>query len=212
MTNWIKNNKLIIGVTLGLVIILTNLQFLPTIGGVSLVRISNLTYNILTMICTLLVLIGFLGLIGLVWLLIRNKKLNKIALIIVALGVFGYLNSIIIPKYMSGFAKSIAIKNANGLISSIDSYYNDNSMYPDSLEILIPQYLDKIPKSGVNGIGGYQYENLKNNYEIRFYQNDIMNFNFYVVVYNPKGEHKGDGEQPELIETGFDNWKYYWFD
>lgn len=212
MIDRIKNNKIIIGVILGLIIILTNLQFLPTIGELNLVGFSNLTYNGLTMICILFVLIGFLGLIGLIWSLISNKKLNKIALIIIALGLFGYLNATIIPKYMSGFAKNIVIKNANGLISSIDNYYNDNSLYPDSLEILIPKYLDKIPKPGVNGIGGYQYENFGNNYEIRFYQNDIMSFNFDVVIYNPKGEHKGDGEQPELIEIGFENWKYYWFD
>lgn len=144
--------------------------------------------------------------------MIRNKKLNKTALVVVSLGLFGYLNANIIPKYISRFAKNIVIKNANGLINSIDSYYNDNLMYPDSLEILIPKYLDNMPKPGVNGIGAYQYENLGNNYEIRFYQNDILSFNFDVVVYNPKGEHKGYGEQTELIETGFENWKYYWFD
>lgn len=192
--------------------ILTNLQFLPTIGELNLVGFSNLTYSGLTMICMLFVLIGFLGFIRLLWALISNKKPKKVTLIIIALGVFGYLNSTILPKYMSRFARNIVIKNSNGLISSIDSYYNHNSKYPDSLEILIPQYIDKIPKSGVNGIGSYQYENLGDNYEIRFYQNDIISFNFDVVVYNPKGEHKGHGTQPELIETGFENWKYYWFD
>lgn len=212
MINKFKNNKIIIGALIVLIVILTNLQFLPTIRELNLVRFSNLTFNGLTMLCTLLVLVGFLGLIGLFWSLIRNKKLNKTALIVILLGLFGYLNATIIPQYMSGFAKNIVIKNANELIHSIDSYYNDNSVYPDSLEILIPMYLDNIPKPGVNGIGAYQYENLGNNYEIRFYQNDIMNFNFDVVIYNPKGEHKGDGEQPELIETGFKNWKYYWFD
>jgi hypothetical protein len=212
MFKFIKNKKLLIGMILVLFIFLTNLQYLPSFGDITFVRFSNFTFNVLSVISILLILIGLLGLVVLIWILIKNKLINKKALFIVILGLLGYLNSTIIHKYMSKFARGIVIKNANELICSIDKYYLENSKYPDSLNVLVPEYIDKIPKAGVHGINRYNYQKLDKNYEIWFNQNDIMNFNYNVVIYNPKGEHKGHGEQPELIDTEFKNWKYYWSD
>jgi hypothetical protein len=212
MIDRIKNNKITIGLILLLFVFLTNFQFLPTFGGLGSVKFSNLLYNALTMASIIFVLIGLLAFLVFLWILITEKRISKRVIVIIALGLFGYVNGTIIPKYMSGYAKKIVIQNASGLIDSIEKYYVQNTDYPDSLNQLIPKYIDKIPKPGVNGIAAYDYKKLQYNYEIRFYQNDIMSFNYDVVIYNPKGEHQGQGEQPKLIETGIKNWKYYWYD
>lgn len=213
MKKWIIRNKLLTVIISGIItIILTNLQFLPTIAGFHLFKLSNLTYNFFGMLCVFVLFFSLFGIVGLIWILIKEKRLSKRAFLIIALGLFCYLNAVIIPKQMRHFAKNIVIKNATELIESIDNYYVENSKYPESLDILIPIYIDKIPKPGLHGIKEYRFENLDNNYEIKFFQNSIASFNYDVVIYNPKGEQLGRGRFPKLIETGFENWKYYWSD
>lgn len=212
MKEWIKNHRWLTAIIVFFIILLTNLQFLPTLGGHGLYMLSNLTYNALSMLSILLVFLIPIGVIALLIILIKDKRISIKALIIVLVGAFGYVNGALIPKHMNSYAKQVAIENATPLIEAIDKYNADTGYYPDSLEIVVPKYLERIPNDGIHGIGGYFYEKLDDNFEIGFTQNVIMNFNFDVVTYNPKGEHKGEGEMPELHETGYDNWKYYTYD
>ncbi len=212
MTDWIKNNKFLAALIVLSIILLTNLQFLPTFGGHGLYALSNLTYSALSLISLMLVFLVPIGLIALLILLIKDKRVSPKAVIIVLIGVFGYVNGALIPRFMNPYAKRIAIENASPLIDAIDMYKTETGHYPDSIDAVVPKFLKRIPNDGIHGIGGYFYEKLDDNYEVSFTQNVIMNFNFDVVIYNPKGEHKGEGEIPELHETGFVNWKYYLYD
>jgi hypothetical protein len=62
------------------------------------------------------------------------------------------------------------------------------------------------------GISSYLYEKKENNFNLTFSQNVIIGFNFEVVVYDPKENHKAEGELKTLHETGKDKWKYYIYD
>ncbi len=40
------------------------------------------------------------------------------------------------------------ILNGNKIVSAVEKYFRENGDYPSSLEILVPDYIDEIPKTG----------------------------------------------------------------
>jgi hypothetical protein len=44
------------------------------------------------------------------------------------------------------------------LIDAISSYQQDHKSYPESLEALVPAYIDKIPETGIRGFPYFEYE------------------------------------------------------
>ena len=50
-------------------------------------------------------------------------------------------------------ARLKTIEDGNAIIAALDSYFSKNGKYPDSLELLAPDYIDKIkkPKWGEDG-------------------------------------------------------------
>lgn len=98
--------------------------------------------------------------------------------------------------------------NASVLIEQVEKHYHEQGAYPETLEELtIPQ-----PSSWVIGIPAYDYSKTDHAYTLSFTQNVILGFNFEVVVYDPSGSHKAEGELTTLYDTGLDNWKYYVYD
>ena len=43
------------------------------------------------------------------------------------------------------------------LVNAIESYHHDQSAYPDSLDVLVPKYLDKLPSTGMGRYTNYNY-------------------------------------------------------
>ena len=193
-------------------IVLTNLQFFPSFGVKWLYGFSQLAYNILSILNIPLILIGLIVLFSLIWRLIARDKISKKIIMISIIGSIGLLNMYVFKPILGRTAINTSIRHAMPLINSIDAYQQDNLAYPDSLSDLIPNYLLKIPETGIIGIYDYQYKRIEDSYEVCFYQNDIMSFNYNVVIYNPIGTHKGRGEIPVLKDTKYKNWKYFWLD
>ncbi len=53
------------------------------------------------------------------------------------------------PNFLPlGNSEKKLISNGNKIVSAIEKYFHENGDYPSSLEILVPDYIDKIPKTG----------------------------------------------------------------
>ena len=68
----------------------------------------------------------------------------------------------------------LALVNGQKIIDAINSFYNENKSYPDSLEQLLPKYLEKIPETEDTGIwtsGDFIYEKDDSDrwYHLKFY-------------------------------------------
>ncbi|MBQ9537784.1 MAG: hypothetical protein IJU95_00810 [Treponema sp.] len=46
----------------------------------------------------------------------------------------------------------IALVNGQRIINAIEKFYSENNFYPDTLEQLVPEYLEKIPETEFSGI------------------------------------------------------------
>ena len=53
------------------------------------------------------------------------------------------------PNFLPlGNSEKKLISNGNKIVSAIEKYFHENGDYPSSLEILVPDYIDEIPKTG----------------------------------------------------------------
>jgi hypothetical protein len=126
--------------------------------------------------------------------------------------IFAFTISIWGADFARDCSRNIAINNAEKLITAIENYKDINERYPYDIIQLKPDFIKRIPKPGIMGISGFNYKNDNNSYVLTFTQNVLINFNFEVVVYDPTGNHKAEGELQTLYTTGKDKWKYYIYD
>ena len=104
------------------------------------------------------------------------------------------------------FSRNIAISQANKIVVALDSYRNENNVYPKDLTNLQPKFLKSIPSSCIIGIPNFQYERLDSTYKLTFKQEVLFDYNYELVSYNP---HEDDNEEEEFLKTGYKNWTYY---
>lgn len=102
-------------------------------------------------------------------------------------------------------SRNLAISNASTLIEDIENQFHEQGAYPEQL-------MTAQPSSRVIGIPAYHYRKTDKAYTLSFNQNVILGFNYEVVVYDPLGAHKTEGELTTLYDTGRANWKYYIYD
>lgn len=203
-----KQWKTIIGINI-LTIVLVSSPFLP--GPSFLSKPTNIIFSLAQ-------LGSFFGLllipVGLIWTFNQMKKKEKkiTPILLWTVPLLMFIFSIWGSEMAREVSRKIAINNADKLITAIESYKNNNNRYPEDISNLEPDYLKRIPKPCIMGISGYNYEKTGNNFNLTFTQNVIIGFNFEVVVYDPTGNHKSEGELTTLYETGKDKWKYYIYD
>lgn len=192
-----------------LTIILVLSPFLP--GPNSLSILTNLIYSLSQLGSIFgLLLIPF----GLVWTYkqMKNRDKNVFPILLWTVPLFTFIFSMWGAELAREISRPMAIKNADKLITAIETFQKKNGYYPDSINQLVPEHIKSIPKPGVMGISRYYYEKTKDNFNLTFYQNVIIGFNSEVVVYDPTDKHKAEGKLTTLYETGKDNWKYYIYD
>ncbi len=192
-----------------LTIILVLSPFLP--GPNSLSILTNLIYSLSQLGSIFgLLLIPF----GLVWTYkqMKNRDKNVFPILLWTVPLFTFIFSMWGAELAREISRPMAIKNADKLITAIETFQKKNGYYPDSINQLVPEHIKSIPKPGVMGISRYYYEKTEDNFNLTFYQNVIIGFNSEVVVYDPTDKHKAEGKLTTLYETGKENWKYYIYD
>ena len=76
----------------------------------------------------------------------------------ICIGLF--LLSFYMSKPTGNFFLNQATVKAKPLIKAINSYHKENDTFPSSLSQLVPQYIDKIPQTGMLGCREYEYSRL----------------------------------------------------
>jgi phosphotransferase system glucose/maltose/N-acetylglucosamine-specific IIC component len=194
------------GILIG-TIILTNLPFLP--GPNFLNAPAQLFYNGGQ-------IFGMLGLLlvpfGIVWTVRQfrttESKFKLAAILLWTIPLTVFLSTTYLSDFTRDYSRSFAIKRADKMIQEIEAYKKQNGQYPDSLEIAGI----RTPSTGIIGIDNFYYHGDFDKFELTFYQNVILSFNYEIVTYDKTDNHSANGEMKELYETGFVHWKYEIFD
>ncbi len=203
-----KQWKTTIGINI-LTILLVLSPFLP--GPSFLSRPTNIIFSFAQ-------LGSFIGLlfipIGLVWTFnqLATEKKKVIPVLLWTVPTITIILSIWGSELAREISRTIAINNADKLITAIEKFRKNNNHYPDDISELKPDYIKNIPDPWIMGISGYYYEKKEDHFKLTFSQNVIMGFNFEVVVYDPTENQRAEGGLEILYETGKEKWKYYIYD
>lgn len=200
---------LIVALGCALAVLLTNLPFLP--GPSILYYPAQIFYSVGF-------LLGLLGIllvpIGLAWTISDFQKYKEprlvraFSILCWALPIITFVSTVWISEHTRNFSRNIAITNATPLVEQVEDFYTENGTYPESVAELATQ----VPSSYIIGISSYFYNKTETAYTVSFTQNLLFNFNFEVVLYEPNGAHKAEGELSTLYDTGRENWMYYVYD
>lgn len=118
---------------------------------------------------------------------------------------------LLIDKIFAENSREIAITRSMPIINALEEYNVDNGYYPETLAALEGKYIEKIPRSNIMGIKPYQYEKRGDSYQIFFVQWLHWGATKEVVVYDKSERARRKGYFAEF-RTGYEGWRYYWFD
>ncbi|PVY40527.1 hypothetical protein [Pontibacter virosus] len=192
-----------------LTVLLTNLPFLP--GPHLLYLPAQLFFSSGMFLGILGFLLIPIGLVWTIWAFIKHPepRLSKaFAILCWALPATALVSTTWLANHTRDISRNLAMSNAAELIERVEKHYQEQGAYPETLEQLA---MDQ-PSPWVIGIPAYFYSKTDNAYTLSFTQNVILGFNYEVVVFDPSGLHKAEGELTTLYDTGLANWKYYIYD
>lgn len=123
--------------------------------------------------------------------------------------------SCILTFYMIGFfvktgvfqrlSRDYTIQKGVALVAALEKYELERGEYPRQLEQLVPEYMDRLPKSPSPIVKGFHYFR----FDQKFYLQFEVLYDFehkQSVEYAPK--YRQDPDLHLLWETGFEGWKY----
>ena len=149
--------------------------------------------------------------VGIVWTIFQYKKKHKFIfpILLCTVPTLAFLLSNVAYNKVKEINRSLAINNAENLITAIEQYKAATKHYPVHLDSLKPLYINDIPTPRIMGIAAYEYQKLNDNFQLSFTQNVIMGFNYEVVVYSPHNDSIAQIPHTNVYETVHENWKYY---
>ena len=118
---------------------------------------------------------------------------NKILLIFIGVVIINFCSAKELADYdIPTKREQKAIDRGNLIIYALGVYYEDNGIYPESLEDLLPMHLDKIPRPGLrNGFNfrtKFRYIKWPKSFRITF-RYDIFS-EFYYESYEAKWRYE----------------------
>jgi hypothetical protein len=180
--------------------------------------------GIVNMLFNLGQILGLLGLViipvGAIWVIsdLRKKRndlthrVHPTAILLLTLPLTIFVTSIYISEMTRDFSRGYAIDRTTELVEGIEKFRQAKGHYPETLTTLSPEFISKIPSTGIMGIDQFQYEKRGDTYNLSFQQNVILGFNFEVVTFDPTDAHQAQGELADVYETGRTHWRYYIYD
>ena len=104
---------------------------------------------------------------------------NKILLIFIGVIIINFCSAKELADYdIPTKREQKAIDRGNLIIYALGVYYEDNGIYPESLEDLLPMYLDKIPRPGLRN--GFNIRTKFRYLRLISYKNFTLSFRYDV--------------------------------
>lgn len=138
-----------------LAIVLVLSPFLPGPGFLSgITNVISSAAQLAALLLLIAVPIGIVGSFRQAWK--PEKSIRPVLLwtLPIVIFIFSLWGSQVARKVSRG----IVMTRAEKIISAAEKYHHDNNRYPETLEALVPGYLDNVPQSWIMGIPPYEYD------------------------------------------------------
>jgi len=170
-------------------------------------RINNMYISILNRITNWLPFIFLFGVIFVGFIIVFFKKKRniglKLLLFLFAVIFICFISSKYVSPVLRDYSKGYVIGKVQPLINALEKYKLKNNSYPESLNFLVPLYIDKIPTTRVLTIKNIEYRRGEDDFTLLFIQY-INGWDIDIVLYNSNSQY-----DEELDLRKFGNWRYY---
>ena len=172
------------------------------------VRVNNLYLSIFNRFITWLPFIFLFGIISVSFIIVffrknRNTGLKFLLLLLAIIFVCFFSSKYIFPV-LRDYSKGYIIERVQPLIKALEKYKKNNNSYPESVNFLVPLYIDKIPSTRVLTIKNIEYRRGENDFTLLFMQY-INGWDVDIMMYNSKSDY----DEKNLDLKKFGDWRYY---
>jgi len=139
-----------------------------------------------------------------------EQRFNAVPLFIVFLPLVSILCSETVVPKAAALTRDQVINKTAPLITALENYKIEHTVYPDRLEDLVGKYISSIPKFRKMGLQAYRYEKSGETFQLSFEQY----YHWYateVVAYQKYG-HKISKANYENYPTTSPDWRVYFAD
>lgn len=141
--------------------------------------------------------------------LVRREHPGRIVIWSLFAGILFVADSALARRVFVDFSQERIIRRAQPLIAAIGQYRTDCDTYPEDLESLVPQFIEKLPRSGPRGKDGFRYESLDSTYRFSF-NLWVSGRTYRSIVYIPTEAFVApEYASSDFNDTGIENWKYF---
>jgi len=132
-----------------------------------------------------------------------QSKGVKLLFILFTIVFVCFLSSKFISPTLRDYSKGYVINKLEPVIKALEKYKKDYHTYPESLQLLLPLYIDKIPSARVLTIKNVEYRRGNEDYTLLFMQY-INGWDVDIVMYNSNKDY-----DKSINLRKFAEWYYY---
>jgi hypothetical protein len=144
---------------------------------------------------------------------LKNKtsyKFNAVPVYIVFLPFITILTSKLGIEAAAKSTRGKVIELSMPVVKALDDYKSENGSYPDNLELLVGNHLDKLPDPKIMGVRSFYYEKQNDAFQLSFEQ--LWHWNATEVVFYSSPGFQRKKYNYEEHTTAYSNWKYHMAD
>ena len=150
------------------------------------------------------------------WKLTRSIKTNRsnipaVPYFISSIVIVSWLLVHFVVPSIATWSRNQSIKNLQPLVQAIGKYHKANGSYPDKLELLVPDFSEKINTTGILGNYPIQYVKKGDRYQLRFKQWHDRGIAEEIVLFDSDNQHDIKDAYASY-DTPVKGWRYYWLD
>lgn len=202
MKNWIYTISAIVFVFL--ISVLPNIPLPISIP----VRVSNTIISLYNSFIEWLPFLFILGLFvsGFIIAFVKKHRARGIRALLrtIFIIVLFYLSNSLLSPILRDYSKGYAINRLNVLIRTLEDYRTKNGAYPESIHLLVPDYIKEIPKPRIISVSNVDYRKGNEDYTLLLMQH-INGWDADIMIFNSRGDYS---EIPHELRI-YGTWRYY---
>ena len=188
--------------------ILANLQYLP---GPHQLRILASIAQFFSELFRFFIILSPLGIAMLLIEVFKRKEITMHSIAICLLTMSFSANHYIVAPVFQFIAGEYTIRESEFLLRAIDQHKSDSGTYPDSLQQLVPKYIDNIREPLIIDVIRYYWGNRDSAFSLSF-QIEVEPYRYRHFVFRPDTTSTSEDQKVTYHRTTKQEWMYYEYD
>lgn len=188
--------------------ILANLQYLP---GPNQLRNPASIAQFFSELFRFFIILSPLGIAMLMIEVFKRKKITMYSIAICLLTMSFSVNHYVVAPVFQFIAGEYTIRESEFLLHAIDRHKSDSGTYPDSLQHLVPKYIEDIREPLIIDVSRYYWGNRDSAFSLSFVI-EVGLLRYRHFVFRPDTISTSEYQKVTYHKTTKQEWMYYEYD